>query len=299
MRYVSSRMYRHFFTSVEHKKDINKFVFILRGLPGSGKTRIATIISQMSINNLSNFMWTCHPCIRVVSPITYFNHAFMRNITGYNTKMSFKKSLPIGTLVTLKGLNTYSQYNGKIATICTPYNSKKKQYQIQLPGTGNIFNIHLNCIDFMRTLENHHLSSNKACIIPHRSIVCSADSYFTNKNGHYDYNSSFIKEAHALCTYSFIKAVTNGYSCICVDNTNSTKIEYQHYIDVALRFNYHVEILEMLCHNKASALTFNMRNIHDVPKHATIRMWNRWEWDPHAIFLESIESSDLNNYQTS
>lgn len=64
-------------------------------------------------------------------------------------------------------------------------------------------------------------------------MICSADDYFVDDNGKYNYDSSKLAEAHEQCFRNFIDGVIKGYDCIIVDNTNLSVEEMIPYYSVA------------------------------------------------------------------
>lgn len=95
-------------------------------------------------------------------------------------------------------------------------------------------------------------------------VVCSADDYFM-KDGEYKFDFRLIGEAHAACTRKFVKAIYEStypqVDYIIVDNTSTTPIECQTYVQLALAFDKEVEIVQFNC---PAEIGF-MRTEHGVP----------------------------------
>jgi hypothetical protein len=97
----------------------------------------------------------------------------------------------------------------------------------------------------------------------------SADDYFTDPQGNYNFDPSKLSDAHAECFSNVELAMKKDcVRKIAVANTFSQKWEVQPYFKLAKKYNYHPFVLE--CQN-------NFGNIHEVPQETINRMKNRWE----------------------
>jgi predicted kinase len=103
--------------------------------------------------------------------------------------------------------------------------------------------------------------------------VYSADDWFTKPDGSYHWRASEIAVAHANCKVGCAFGMTLRLPLIIIDNTNSTKSEYQDYLDLAEDNGYEVEIKYFPCDVSTSIA----RNIHNVPRRTIERMAKRWE----------------------
>ena len=104
--------------------------------------------------------------------------------------------------------------------------------------------------------------------------IVSADDYFIDLgNGTYAFDVRRLSEAHQQCRDRFLKALREGKDVI-VDNTNSTRREFQWYEDEALRHGASIRIIQMphMSAELAAKLT-----IHEVPVETIRRMLARWE----------------------
>ena len=63
------------------------------------------------------------------------------------------------------------------------------------------------------------------------TIVCSADDYFTNKEGVYNFNPANLDEAHNVCRNKFEQALIENQKVIIVNNTNVNEKQFGFYID--------------------------------------------------------------------
>jgi len=113
--------------------------------------------------------------------------------------------------------------------------------------------------------------------------VCSADDYFVNRNGKYNYDRRRIGEAHGFCMGKFIDALASQANPIVVDNTHSQVWEYANYVKLGLLHGYEISVSEISCLDEAQVDIFFDRNVHSVPMESMLAMWRRWEADSRAI----------------
>lgn len=109
----------------------------------------------------------------------------------------------------------------------------------------------------------------------HNSCVVSADSYFYEK-GEYKFDAKKLWSAHSECFQTFIECCGRGHNVV-VDNTNTTKKEYQRYVDYAKEHGYKVIILTVETDLTDDELA--KRNIHGVPVETIKRMRHRMKSD--------------------
>jgi predicted kinase len=100
--------------------------------------------------------------------------------------------------------------------------------------------------------------------------VLSADDFFINKNGEYDFDSQKIKEAHNYCQFRCSERMRQQKAKIVVANTFTQDWEMKPYFDMAERYNYrvHTVIVENRHGNE---------NIHGVPEDKLQQMKRRFE----------------------
>ncbi|CRK87090.1 CLUMA_CG000858, isoform A [Clunio marinus] len=101
-----------------------------------------------------------------------------------------------------------------------------------LPGSGKSFLAH-RIIEDTIGLEND----------PDNHII-SADKYFIKRNGFYKFEPEKLPEAHQFTQTLFTQSAANGLSPIIVDNTNVCYWEMYYYMQVAVQYGYHIEIME-------------------------------------------------------
>jgi predicted kinase len=100
--------------------------------------------------------------------------------------------------------------------------------------------------------------------------VLSADDFFINENGEYDFDSKKIKEAHNYCQFRCSERMRQQKSRIVVANTFTEEWEMEIYFDMAKRYNYrvHTVIVENRHGNE---------NIHGVPENKLKQMKDRFQ----------------------
>lgn len=97
-------------------------------------------------------------------------------------------------------------------------------------------------------------------------IICSADNFFVNPDsGKYEFDASKLRQAHTRCKTRVELAMELGVGLILVDNTSTSKWEYQPYLDMAQRFDYEVEIVKVGLLDDDSLKVYANRNRHGVP----------------------------------
>jgi predicted ABC-type ATPase len=116
------------------------------------------------------------------------------------------------------------------------------------------------------------------------AVYCSADTFFEDEEGNYNFNPALIGQAHNNCLRDFIHALHNKEEMIVVDNTCSQRWEYIHYIELAVGRGYEVEVYEVTCPNLSTAKAYFARQTHGVPLEAFLGMW--WRWEEHSALME-------------
>ena len=96
----------------------------------------------------------------------------------------------------------------------------------------------------------------------------SADDFFVNQWGVYNFNPKLLTDAHNACLSNVLNAMEAGAEFIAVANTFSQTWEAEGYLIGAKDYGYQVNIIE--CQN-------NFGSIHDVPAETISRMKDRWE----------------------
>ena len=97
----------------------------------------------------------------------------------------------------------------------------------------------------------------------------SADDYFTDEKGNYNFDPSKLKEAHEECQKNVELAMQRDcVRKIAVANTFSQAWEAEPYLKLAEKHGFNPFILE--CQN-------DFGNIHGVPQESIDAMKERWE----------------------
>ena len=101
-------------------------------------------------------------------------------------------------------------------------------------------------------------------------IVYSADDFFTNKKGEYNFNVKLLGKAHEWCWGKVRDAMYLGVEAVAVANTFTQAWEAEKYYQIAEEYGYSVFVIE--CQN-------DFGNVHDVPQESIDAMKERWEKD--------------------
>ena len=99
-------------------------------------------------------------------------------------------------------------------------------------------------------------------------IVYSADDFFTNKKGEYNFNVKLLGKAHEWCWGKVRDAMYLGVEAVAVANTFTQAWEAEKYYQIAEEYGYSVFVIE--CQN-------DYGNVHDVPQESIDAMTERWE----------------------
>lgn len=106
--------------------------------------------------------------------------------------------------------------------------------------------------------------------------IISADDYFM-RNGRYTYDGTKISEAHQYAQRTFMQRASKGYSPLIVDNTNMKYWELVPYIQVAIQYQFHVEIMEPQTPWKFKARDLAQKNKHGVPMDKIKKMMENYD----------------------
>tara|TARA_B100000131_G_scaffold202804_1_gene194763 strand:- start:926 stop:1339 length:414 start_codon:yes stop_codon:yes gene_type:complete len=101
-------------------------------------------------------------------------------------------------------------------------------------------------------------------------VVYSADDFFTNKKGEYNFNAKLLGKAHEWCWGKVRDAMFIGVNAVAVANTFTQAWEAEKYYQIAEEYGYSVFVIE--CQN-------DFGNVHDVPQESIDAMKERWEKD--------------------
>jgi uridine kinase len=89
-------------------------------------------------------------------------------------------------------------------------------------------------------------------------VAVSADNYFTDKDGNYNFDATKLGLAHAQCKESFVKALQDPtITNIIVNNTNTQSKEWKFYQDASM---FDCDVIFLVVEKRHDA-----DNVHGVP----------------------------------
>jgi len=97
----------------------------------------------------------------------------------------------------------------------------------------------------------------------------SADDYFTDELGRYNFDANNLPAAHKYCQDRCGYEMSRGLSTIIIHNTFTRQWELQPYDNLAARYGY--TIFEIICNNK-------FQNTHNVPENIVSKQLERFEY---------------------
>jgi predicted kinase len=100
--------------------------------------------------------------------------------------------------------------------------------------------------------------------------VLSADNFFVDEKGNYNFDATKLKEAHNLCQQKCAERMRLEFSKIVVANTFTQEWEMEPYFEMAKRYRYRIHTL--IVENRHGS-----KNIHDVPDEKLVQMKNRFD----------------------
>ena len=100
--------------------------------------------------------------------------------------------------------------------------------------------------------------------------VLSADNFFIDDKGVYNFDPTKLKEAHNMCQQKCAERMRLEFSKIVVANTFTQEWEMQPYFEMANRYGYRVHTV--IVENRHGG-----KNIHSVPDEKVEQMKNRFE----------------------
>lgn len=93
--------------------------------------------------------------------------------------------------------------------------------------------------------------------------ICSADDYFLDDKGNYNFDRLKIGKAHSYCFQKFTKAVKE-FRNIVISNTCTTETQFEWYINTAKEHGY--KIFSVVVENRHGGT-----DVHSVPEETKIR----------------------------
>jgi predicted kinase len=102
------------------------------------------------------------------------------------------------------------------------------------------------------------------------SNALSADQYFEDEKGNYNFDASKLKEAHSWCKNQCERQMKLGYMRIVVANIFTQGWEMEDYYKLAEQYDYRVH--SVIVENRHEG-----KNMHGVPEEHLERMKDRFE----------------------
>ena len=100
--------------------------------------------------------------------------------------------------------------------------------------------------------------------------ILSADDFFVNGDGEYEFDPSKLKEAHNYCQFRCSERMRQQKSRIVVANTFTQEWEMEEYFKMAERYNYRVHTI--IVENRHGGT-----NVHNVPEDKLQQMKERFQ----------------------
>ena len=100
--------------------------------------------------------------------------------------------------------------------------------------------------------------------------VLSADDFFTNEEGEYNFDSSKLREAHNYCQFRCSERMRQEKSRIVVANTFTEEWDMEESIKMAERYNYRLHTI--IVENRHGS-----NNVHGVPEDKLQKMKDRFQ----------------------
>ena len=72
------------------------------------------------------------------------------------------------------------------------------------------------------------------------AAICTADDYFTDKDGKYNFDPTYLAAAHEHCRNGFRAAIKHNVGLVIVANTSCSLWEFQDYIKEAEEAGYSI-----------------------------------------------------------
>jgi predicted kinase len=107
--------------------------------------------------------------------------------------------------------------------------------------------------------------STLAHLIAYPCCICTADDFYTDKQGNYNFDPTKLGQAHKACQAKFDEAIKDEViTNIVIANTNTKPSDYKYYVDKAEKAGLKVTyiVLENRHGNK---------DVHNVPEEALQR----------------------------
>jgi len=122
----------------------------------------------------------------------------------------------------------------------------------------------------LRGLPGSGKSTLAEAITDKKSHIFSADMFFEDENGNYNFDATKLREAHKWCKESVEKKMKWSKSPLVIANTFTQEWEMQSYYELAIKYGYIVH--SVIVENRHGST-----NVHNVPADKLEQMKNRFE----------------------
>lgn len=110
--------------------------------------------------------------------------------------------------------------------------------------------------------------------VPSNAVICSADHFFEDANGNYNWCADLLPVAHSVCFRKYMRALNDKNTTnIVVDNTNTKHQYLKNYIVEANKLGFPVTIVAI----DADPMVAAARNVHGVPQETVQRMYQEMQ----------------------
>lgn len=98
--------------------------------------------------------------------------------------------------------------------------------------------------------------------------VISADDYFMDENGNYDFDPALLNQAHDWC-FSMVRLYMESKVTVAVANTFTREKEVIPYMELAEKYGY--TVFSVICENRHGS-----QSVHDVADNTINKMRRRF-----------------------
>lgn len=138
--------------------------------------------------------------------------------------------------------------------------------------------------------------------------IVSADYFWIDSSGNYNFNEKKLSEAHSFCFDQFKLCVNSGINVI-VDNTNLKYKDIHKYIDYLVKNNnlnnfiYSIKFIEVSYNDIEKAISYRSENSNgkNIPENKMRMMYNMFKDDVRPLILNDFQGkiclSDLDKLE--
>lgn len=118
---------------------------------------------------------------------------------------------------------------------------------------------------------------------PQTFKIISADHFFLNKEGVYNFDPNRLGAAHASCEKIFLESLLLEIPLLIIDNTNIVYSDCKYYIKWGAIAGYAIKLKESSAPWRNDPLECFQRNVHGVPLETIERMQKRYQTNEEVI----------------